>query len=64
MFLLVTFKILGNNNGNTGGLVTAVQDQKLDTRYINKYILKKGAINKCRMCNRQPETAVNILSGC
>ena len=50
--------------GETEGLITAAQDQALNTRYYSKHIIKKGTTDKCRMCNNQPETVGHIISGC
>ena len=50
--------------GKTEGLITAAQDQALNTRYYSKHIIKQGTTDKCRMCNSQPETAQHIISGC
>ena len=36
--------------GETEGLITAVQDQALNTMYYNKHIMKEGHTVKCRMC--------------
>ena len=50
--------------GETEGLITAAQDQALNTRYYSKHIIKQGSTDKCRMCNSQPETVEHIISGC
>ena len=50
--------------GETQGLITAAQDQALNTRYYSKNIIKQGTTHKCRMCNSQPEIVEHIISGC
>ena len=50
--------------GETEGLITAAQDQALNTRYYSKHITKQGTTDKCRMCHAQPETVEHIISGC
>ena len=50
--------------GETEGLITAAQDQALNTRYYSKHIIKQGSTDKCRMCNSQPEPVEHIISGC
>ena len=37
--------------GETEGLITAVQDQALNTRYYSKHIIKQGTTDRCRMCH-------------
>ena len=41
--------------GETEGLITAAQDQALNTRYYSKHIIKQGTTERCRMCHTQPE---------
>ena len=50
--------------GETEGLITAAQDQALNTRYYSKHIIKNGITDRCRMCHTQPETVEPIISGC
>ena len=50
--------------GETEGLITAAQDQTLNTRYYCKHIIKQGTTHRCRMCHTQPETVEHIISGC
>ena len=50
--------------GETEGLITAAQDQALNTRYYSKHIIKQGTTDRCRMCHTQPETVKPIISGC
>ena len=50
--------------GETEGLITAAQDQALNTRYYSKYIIKQGSTDRCRMCHTQVETVEHIISGC
>ena len=38
--------------GETEGLITAAQDQALNTRY-RKHIIKQGPTERCRMCHTQ-----------
>ena len=49
--------------GETEGLITASQDQALNTRYYSKHI-KQGTTDRCRMCHTQAETVEHIISGC
>ena len=42
--------------GETEGLITAAQDQALNTRYYSKHIIKQGSTDRCRMCHTQAET--------
>ena len=46
--------------GETKGLITAAQDQALNTRYHSKHIIKQGTTDRCRMCHTQPETVEHI----
>ena len=48
----------------TEGLITAAQDQALNTRYYSKHIIKQGITDRCRMWHTQPETVEHIISGC
>ena len=48
----------------TEGLITAAQDQALNTRYYSKHIIKQGSTDRCRMCHTQVETVEHIISGC
>ena len=50
--------------GETEGFIRAAQDQALNTRYLNKHIIKQGTPDRCRMCHAQPETVEHIISGC
>ena len=50
--------------GETEGLITAAQDQALNTRYYTKHIIKQGSTDRCRMCHTQVETVEHIISGC
>ena len=50
--------------GETKGLITAAQDQALNTRYYSKHIIKQGSTDRCRMCHTQAETVEHIISGC
>ena len=50
--------------GETEGLITAAQDQALNTRYYSKHIIKQGSTDRCRMCHTQAETVEHIISGC
>ena len=50
--------------GETEGLITAAQDQVLNTRYYSKHIIKKGTTDRCIMCQTQPETVDHIISEC
>ena len=50
--------------GETEGLITAAQDQALNTRYYSKHISKQGSTDRCRMCHTQVETVKHIISGC
>ena len=46
------------------GLITAAQDQALNTRYYRKNVIKQGTTDRCRMCHTEPETVEHIISGC
>ena len=35
----------------TEGLITAAQDQALNTRYYSKHIINQGTTVRCRMCH-------------
>ena len=48
--------------GKTEGLITAAQDQALNTRYYSKHIIKQGSTDRCRMCHTQVETVEHIIS--
>ena len=48
----------------TEGLITAAQDQALNTRYYSKHIIKQGSTDRCRMCHTQAESVEHIISGC
>ena len=50
--------------GETEGLITAAQDQALNTRYYSKHIIKQGSTDRCLMCHTQAETVEHITSGC
>ena len=50
--------------GETEGLITAAQDQALNTRYYSKHIIKHGSTDRCRVCHNQAETLDHIISGC
>ena len=39
--------------GETEGLITAAQDQALNTRYYSKHIIKQGTTDRCTMCHTQ-----------
>ena len=49
--------------GDTEGLITATQDQALNTRYYSKHNIKKGTTDICRLYHTQPETVEHIISG-
>ena len=50
--------------GETEGLITATQDQALNTRYYSKHIITNGSTDRCRMCHTQAETVEHAISGC
>ena len=50
--------------GETEGLITAAQNQALNTRYYSKHVIKQGTTDRCRMCHTQTETVEHIISGC
>ena len=50
--------------GESEGLITAAQDQALNTRYYSKHNIKQGTTDRCRMCHTQPETVEHIILGC
>ena len=37
--------------GETEGLITAAQDQALNTRYYSKHTINQGTTDRCRMCH-------------
>ena len=37
--------------GEAEGLITAAQDQALNTRYYSKHTIKQGTMDRCRMCH-------------
>ena len=49
--------------GGTEGLITAAQDQALNTRYYNKHIIKQGTTDRCRMGHTQPQNVEYIIAG-
>ena len=49
--------------GETEGLITAAQDQALNTRYYSKHIIKQGS-NDMQNVPTQAETVEHIISGC
>ena len=49
--------------GETERLITAAQDQALNTRYYSKHTIKEETIDRCRMCHTHPETVEHIKSG-
>ena len=49
--------------GETEGLITAVQDQALNTRYYSKHIIKQDTTYQGKICQSQPETVEHIISG-
>ena len=48
----------------TEGLITAAQDQALNTWYYSKHIIKQGTTDRCRMCHTHPEIVEHLISGC
>ena len=50
--------------GETEALITAAQDQALNTRYYSKHIIKHGTTDRCRMCHTHTDTVEHIISGC
>ena len=50
--------------GETAGLITAADDQAVNTRSYSKHIIKQGTTGRCRMCHIKPETVEHIISGC
>ena len=48
----------------TEGLITAAQDQALNTMYYSQQIIKQGATDRCRMCHTQFKAVEHIISGC
>ena len=57
-------KHTGLKEGETEGLITAAQDQALNTRYYSKNIIKQGTTDRCIMCHTQAKTVEHIISGC
>ena len=62
----ISFKWMKHSGfkAETEGLITAAQIQALNTRYYSKHTIKQVVTERCRMCNIQPETVENIISGC
>ena len=52
------------HKGEYEGLMTAVQNQALNTRHYSKHIIKQTSTDRCRMCHTQAETVEHIISGC
>ena len=50
--------------GGTEGLITAAEDQVLNTGYYSKHIIKQGTTDRYRMCHTQTETVEHIISRC
>ena len=48
----------------TEALVTAAQDQALNTNRHSCHILKTNQTDKCSRCGEHPETVSHIISGC
>lgn len=48
----------------TEALITAAQDQAINTNYHSAKILKQGNSAKCRLCKTEDETIQHIISGC
>ena len=46
--------------GETEGLITATQDQALNTRYYSKHIIKKESTDRWRMFDTQAETVEHV----
>ena len=51
----LTFELMKHTGlkRKTEGLITAAQDQALNTRYYSKHIIKQGTTDRCRMCHTQ-----------
>ena len=66
MYVQNTHKWLSNASlfGETEGLLTAAQDQSLNTRNYQRYIIGQQIDSKCRMCADKEETIDHIVSGC
>ena len=48
----------------TEALITAAQDQAIQTNYIKAAIDKSQIDAKCKMCRDKNETVIHIVSGC
>lgn len=48
----------------TEGFMLAIQDQVIETRNYQKYIIKKLPSDSCRKCNSAPETIQHITGAC
>jgi hypothetical protein len=51
-------------NIQTEALITAAQDQALNTKYHRAKIHKENIDTRCRVCNEADETVNHIVSGC
>ena len=50
--------------GETEGFIFAIQDQVVRTRAYEKSILRSNVDDTCRMCGKEPETLMHLVSGC
>ena len=48
----------------TEASICAIQEQAVTTRYIEKHIHKTSSNDRCRLCNKFPETIHHIIAGC
>jgi len=55
----------GDDDDDTEGFLTAIQDQVILTRNYKKYILKRADTDEmCRRCGKESETIQHIRAAC
>ena len=56
--------VAGDLKASTKALITAAQDQALNTNAHKKNILKMDVDPRCRLCRHHDENVAHIVSGC